>query len=146
MTSGSCIENDEVELVLVEILQNLGERLRLVDTWDAAHDLVQEGLTLLLDLLIHALHGLPAITSSEDARETTLILSWINLEAIEVLETINQGGLPSELLVECIREVVGRVSRNNQHGLPVLGHLDGQTAGSGGLANAAFSADEYPLQ
>jgi hypothetical protein len=70
----------------------------------------------------------------------------VDLHGAQVREALNQAGLLPELLVEGIAEVVGWVRGDEEHGLAVLGHLDGERAGGCGLSYATFAAHENPAE
>lgn len=90
MTGRRRVEDDQIELVLVEVLENLREGLRLVDTRDAAHHLVEEAVALLLDLLIHTFHRLAVTAAHERTQARRLLLGRIDLEPVKVFEAFHE--------------------------------------------------------
>ena len=69
-------------------------------------------LLLILSLVHHA--GLPQ-EPLEEVVATTLVGRRIDLHRKQVGEVLHSSGLAGELLVECVREVMSWVSRNDQN-------------------------------
>jgi hypothetical protein len=65
---------------------------------------------------------------------------------IQIGNVLYLGRCASDLLLEGIAEIVGRVCRDDQHTLAVLGQLQGNATRRGGLPNASFASHEYPSQ
>jgi hypothetical protein len=70
----------------------------------------------------------------------------VNLHSAQIVETIDQTGVLSELLVEGIGQVVGRIGRDEEDVLAVLCELDGQRTRSGCLSDTTLAADKDPAQ
>lgn len=70
----------------------------------------------------------------------------IDLHGTQIGEALDQTRLFAKLLTEGIAQVVRGVGGDQQHGFAHARHLDGQRAGGGGFADAAFAADEDPAE
>jgi len=90
----------------------------------------------------HGLLGLLA-TSIEHISDRAV---RINLHGAQVVEAIDQTGVLSELLVEGIGQVVGRIGRDEEDILAVLCELNGQGTRGGGLSDTTLTADEDPAE
>ena len=70
----------------------------------------------------------------------------IDFHGTEISVAFDEAGLLAELLAEGVGQVVGRVGGDEEDGFADAGHLDGEGAGGGGFADAAFAADEDPAE
>lgn len=111
VTRRSSIKNNQLKIISVQILQDLTERCCFVNTGYAAHDLGHEAFALLLHLLGHTLHGLTALSTKHGTHtskaSSILVLSGVNLDGEEILESIDLCGFAIELLIKRITEVMG---------------------------------------
>ena len=64
----------------------------------------------------------------------------------EIANAVDGARAASDLLLECIAEVVRGVRADDEHVLPALGHLYCNTAGCSRLAHPTFPTNEYPFQ
>lgn len=70
----------------------------------------------------------------------------IDLHGAQICEAVNQSRFFAELLAESITEVVRGVCGDKEDGFADTGELNGEGAGSGGLAYTAFAADKNPTE
>lgn len=162
MAGGCCVEDDAFVAERLDLLEDFGEGHGFIDT----RDLYVEWLVLCLsaqeecsDATTHAegkiLHHVAHAAETRHGVLSLLTTSiqhvgdravGVNLHGAEVVEAINKTGVLSELLVEGIGQVVGRIGRDEENVLAVLCELDGQRAGSCCLSDTTLTTDKDPAE
>lgn len=140
MTGGRGIEDDHLVLHALDLLQHFCETHGLVNTRNAESHILEHVADAAQTL--HCL--LSIVTASRDQVLDGAV--GIDLHGCKVVDTRDGSGVLAELDTKGIAEVVGGVGGDEEDGFTGAGHLDGERARGGGLADTALAADEDPFE